>query len=463
MAFSVLFFLFVFLPVFLAVYSFIPWTQFRGWVLFIGSLIFYGWADPYGVLLLLIVSGWIWASGLAVERAPENRRKFTFWSSIAFLLVILLFYKYVDFWLGSVSSLLGLNLPLLGVTMPLGLSFYIFSAISYIADIYMGKARAQTSFLSAGLFIALFAKVTMGPSVQYHDFADQLNSRRASREEIGEGWMRFVKGLAKKVIIADQLALAFTMMGADNSFLGAWVASLAYTFQLYFDFSGYTDMAIGLGTMFGFSLPENFDHPYIADSVQNFWRRWHISLSRWFRDYVYIPLGGSRVIDLKYIRNILIVWLLTGLWHGPSMNFIVWGLYYGLLLLAEKFFYGKYLEKLPHWVRVVLIFLVANTGWIFFSHASFTEGLALLGRTVGIGASSFASLNSLFVLKSYLFVFVLAAVFSRDVFGKLQDFVLIRLRGNGMAVMAGFYVLLFVISVCFMVASTSQTFLYFAF
>ena len=462
MTFSALFFLFGFLPVLLGIYSFIPWTKARGWFLFIGSLIFYGWGNPHGVLLLLIVSCWIWTSGLALERAPEQKRRFAFWSSIVFLLGILIFYKYIDFWTGSVSGLFGNSLVFPQTIMPLGLSFYIFSAVSYMADIYMGKAKAQTSFLSAGLFTALFAKVTMGPIVEYRDFADQLNCRIASRQEMGEGWMRFVKGLAKKVILADQLAMAFSMMNSDSSFVGAWIISLAYTFQLYFDFSGYSDMAIGLGKMFGFSLPENFDHPYLADSVQNFWRRWHISLSRWFRDYVYIPLGGNRTTQMKYVRNILIVWLLTGLWHGPTMNFLIWGLYYGLLLLAERFFFGKYLEKLPRWVRVILIFLIANMGWIIFSHPSLKEGLSLIGRTVGIGISSFASLKSLFVLKSYLVVFLLGFLFSGNLFTKLQN-VFVNNWKHGAAIMTVFYILLFMVSICYLVANTSKTFLYFAF
>ena len=273
----------------------------------------------------------------------------------------------------------------------------------------------------------------------------------------------FLKGLVKKVFFADQLALVFAAMGNDSSFLGAWLLSLAYTFQLYYDFSGYSDMAIGIGYLFGFEIPKNFDHPYIAKSVQDFWRRWHISLSSWFRDYVYIPLGGNRVSKEKYIRNILIVWLLTGIWHGPNWTFIIWGLYYGLLLLGQKFLFQKWIDRLPAAVNIILTFLIANIGWVFFSSPTTMTAFSHLGNMLGIGISSFASENALFYLSSYWLIFVFAFLLCGTFYEKIEKKIFLLFSKQAVIGVGVFKICVFVMMVAYLVSSTAQTFLYNAF
>lgn len=294
------------------------------------SWLFYAWAGLPGFLILLITTLWIFACGKQIDLMDQRQHKKKSWlvgGSIAFLVLILFVYKYLNVWINGLFGLAPLNL-----IMPLGLSFYIFSAISYLADVAMKKTPVQKNFLDLALYIGFFSKLTMGPISEYREFKNQLENRKLTSANLSQGTLLFFKGLVKKVIFADQLALMFASLQGETSVVGVWLLSLSYTFQLYFDFSGYSDMAIGIGKWFGFEIPKNFDHPYVADSVQNFWRRWHISLSTWFRDYVYIPLGGSRVDKNKFIRNILVVWLLTGIWHGANMTYILWGLYYGVLL-----------------------------------------------------------------------------------------------------------------------------------
>jgi alginate O-acetyltransferase complex protein AlgI len=464
MTFTQPIFLFAFLPVVIIFSSIFKNMIFKNLVLVAFSLLFYAWADPKALFLLVLVTIWIYLTGLQMDKEnSQTRKKWYFGLSCAFLVLILFLYKYLGFIL-SLFHNQGLLLSLqIESSLPLGISFYIFSALSYLADVYMQKAPVQKNFLNLSVYIAYFGKVSMGPIVQYHDMLPAIEKRESKRSSSGEGVMQFLKGLAMKVILADQLSLLYASMTGDTSVLGAWLASIAYSLQLYFDFAGYSNMAIGLSRFFGFDFAANFDYPYTANSVQDFWRRWHISLSRWFRDYIYIPLGGNRVSTIKYIRNILIVWTLTGIWHGANWTFIVWGLYYALWLLAERFFLRKYTENLPRSVRIFYTLIIVNVGWVFFSASSLSAAIAALGHMIGIGSSALASSSALFYLKTYLPLLLLSAIACTHLFHDIKRWMLVRLKNLSVPLLAGIYLILFFLCLALITSSTSQTFLYFAF
>ena len=457
MSFTNLLFLTAFLPVSVILYQAVKSDKSRNLLLVILSWLFYAWAGIQGLVLLLIETSWIWFSARAMNDEEEDRRRFLFWTAAGFILVILVLYKYLD------PLLEACGLQALGLSFPLGISFYTFSALSYLADVYTGRSPAQESFLKLALYLSFFPKVAQGPIVQYHQFAPELARRAVTFQDRGSGTLKFCKGLAKKVILADGLGKVFLALQNNTTWTGTWLMALAYTFQLYFDFSGYSDMAIGIGRWFGFHIPENFNHPYRAVSVRDFWRRWHIALSSWFRDYVYIPLGGSREGKSILIRNLLIVWLLTGLWHGGNLTYIVWGLYYGLLIMAERFWTGKWLEKLPHWIRVILIFTVANIGWVFFAAPDIVTAFQRLGRMAGIGIAGLSDDQTLFWLRTYALLFVTAVLTSGGLYQRIQDWILKRWKMNGVTGLAVFWTLILLVCVAAMVAGTSRTFLYFAF
>ena len=460
MSFTSLLFIFGFLPLsWLASCAWTKKTSVQNVILLLLSLLFYAWGSIQNLYILLILIVWNYCSGLQLEQTQDmpRKRRLIFWSSVLYNVAVLAFYKYIGFWFGSILP------QTQNIHAPIGLSFYTFSILSYLADLYLNKCPAQKNVVAFGLYVSFFGKLTMGPISQYTDFEQYLKHRTISKDRFAHGMDLFLKGLVKKVFFADQLALVFAAMGNDSSFLGAWLLSLAYTFQLYYDFSGYSDMAIGIGYLFGFEIPKNFDHPYIAKSVQDFWRRWHISLSSWFRDYVYIPLGGNRVSKEKYIRNILIVWLLTGIWHGPNWTFVIWGLYYGLLLLGQKFLFQKWIDRLPAAVNIILTFLIANIGWVFFSSPTTMTAFSHLGNMLGIGISSFASENALFYLSSYWLIFVFAFLLCGTLYEKIEKKIFLLFSKQAVIGVGVFKICVFVMMVAYLVSSTAQTFLYNAF
>lgn len=350
------------------------------------------------------------------------------------------------------------------MALPVGLSFFTFSAISYLADVYLGKSQAQNNILSLALYLSFFGKVSMGPIVQYHDMEAYLTKQhKISVIQFGEAFQKIMKGLAKKVIIADQLSLMYSTLSTNSTWLGTWLCAIVYMLQIYFDFSGYSDMAIGISRLFGFEFDENFDHPYIVDSVQNFWRRWHISLSRWFRDYIYIPLGGNRVSNQLYIRNILVVWFLTGIWHGASLNFIVWGLYYGLLLLAERFIWKDKLSHLPKFIQHLYTLFLVLIGWVFFMSPSLGSAFKTIFAMFGLGVKGIWDNQALFSLRQNLILIVLASLFSMPIFDVLQKRFVYILKQKSIILSVCFWFILFLISIAFIVGNTFQSFLYFAF
>ena len=351
MVFSSVLFLFRFLPIFMICYFLVP-RKMKNLVLFLGSLVFYAWGEPVYIFLMLFstISDYVWGRLIEEYRGKDHSRIFLL-CSIGINLFILGFFKYADFLLQTVNTVFGTSIPLLKLPLPIGISFYTFQTMSYTIDVYRGEAPVQNNIISFGAYVSMFPQLIAGPIVRYQDIAAELNTRTESLERFSLGIRRFVVGLGKKVLLANQAGALWTeitaILPADRSVLMVWMGILAFVFQISFDFSGYSDMAVGMGHMLGFHFPENFNYPYISKSITEFWRRWHISLGTWFKEYVYIPLGGNRKGGLLQVRNILVVWLLTGIWHGASINFLLWGIYFGLLLLLEKFVLMKYLKKLP--------------------------------------------------------------------------------------------------------------------
>ena len=384
MLFSSIEFIFFFLPLSLFLYFAVP-LRFRNLALLAVSLVFYGWGEPFYVLLMIVTVAADYGFGLLVAR----RRSRT-WLTVAVIcnLASLGFFKYYDFF----AELVGL--PLLGLSLPVGISFYTFQALSYVVDVYRGEAP-QKSAVGFGAYITMFPQLVAGPIVRYADIKDELITRKSSFQRAAHGILRFITGLGKKVLLANPAGEVFehlsSMTGRGLGTLGAWTGILFYALQIYFDFSAYSDMAIGLGHILGFTFPENFNYPYCADSIRDFWRRWHISLSTWFREYVYIPLGGNRHGLPRTLLNMLIVWSLTGLWHGAGWNFLAWGLYYFLLLAAERLFLGRLLERLPRAFRHAYALFFILIGWVFFAHADLAEALIYLGTMFGIYGPSVAS------------------------------------------------------------------------
>ena len=408
MLFSGIPFLFYFLPCVLLVYFIVP-QKGRNAVLLAASLFFYGWGEPKFLLFMVfsIVQGYVFARLIGRGR----RKKLFLTLSLVLSFALLGYCKYADFFIENFNAVTGLSLPLLKIALPIGISFYTFQIASYEIDVYRGDVAAQHNFIDFAAYVAMFPQLIAGPIVRYRDIAPQLKERTHSLEAAASGASRFAVGLGKKVLVANVLAqlVSAYKASAEQTALYAWLYTIAFTLQIYFDFSGYSDMAIGLGRIFGFSFPENFRYPYIAKSITEFWRRWHMSLSTWFRDYLYIPLGGSRCSRIRHIFNILVVWMATGFWHGAAWNFVFWGLFYAVLLIAEKFFLLPALKKgraLPH----VYVLLAVTLGFVLFDAASLKDALHQLGTLFGAGTASGLGTEALYMLRSYGVVLALAVL-----------------------------------------------------
>ena len=459
MVFSSIFFIFCFLPPFLLLYYLVP-EKFRNILLFIGSLIFYAWGDPIYVVLMLFSSFFNYYMALEIDhldKYPKGRKKNLIFA-VTINLLILGFFKYWGFLLDTFSTITGISIAHPQLALPIGISFYTFKNLSYILDVSKKKVSPQRKFLTYAVYSTMFPHMSAGPIVRYADIEGQLTRRSISLTRLGLGAEYFTKGLAKKVLLADNLSAIYTsiLSSGSNSVLTAWIGILAYTLQLYFDFSGYSDMAIGLGKMMGFDFLKNFDYPYISTSVSEFWRRWHISLGSWFRDYIYIPLGGNRVSVPKHIRNIFVVWALTGLWHGASWNFIFWGLYYGLLLLLEKFVLKDFLPKLPKWAANLYTMIAVMIGWVFFSQTDFSSMGHYLSVMFGFGASAFLDRTAVYYLKTGLILFVISILACRP--GLYQSFKRLIQRNEKAA--AAVNLLLFLLCIAYMVYNSYTPFLY---
>ena len=391
MVFSSLSFLTLFLPLTLAAYYISP-RRARNAVLFAVSLVFYAWGEPVYVLLMLFSALSDYAHGLLLEKwdGRPGLRRAALVSSVCINLGLLGFFKYAGLAVSTLNSALGTSLPVPAVALPIGISFYTFQTMSYTIDVYRRKCPAQHDLLTFGCYVAMFPQLIAGPIVRYVTVADELHSRRESFDGFFAGVCRFLVGLAKKLVLANGAGALWEAVSAQTpsqlSALSAWLGILAFAFQIYFDFSGYSDMAIGLGRMFGFTFPENFRYPYLSRSVSEFWRRWHITLGDWFREYLYIPLGGNRVSIPRNLFNLAVVWLATGLWHGASWNFLLWGGYFGLLLILEKFVFGKLLQRLPAFFGWLYTALAVLLGWVLFAFEDAGAGLSYLSAMLGGGA-----------------------------------------------------------------------------
>ena len=417
MVFSTAFFLFFYLPIVLAVYYVTP-LKYRNAVLLVFNLFFYGWGEPVYICIMFASIAIDYTHGLLVARAKargnDRAARMAVASSVVFNLALLFLFKYWDFIAGSLA-VIGLPfMPQLGLTLPIGISFYTFQTMSYTIDVYRGDARPQRNIISFGTFVALFPQLIAGPILKYKELDAQLDGRTHSPERFAAGVQIFVVGLAKKVLIANNVgALWDYYLAAPQgqlTTLGAWLGILAFSFQLYFDFSGYSDMAVGLGRMLGFEFMGNFNYPYLAKSVTDFWRRWHISLGSWFREYVYFPLGGSRVSKPRLVFNLLVVWACTGIWHGASWNFLLWGLYYFVFLTLEKLVWGKALERLPGLVCHLYALLVAVVGWALFAIEDMSLLPGYLAAMFGRAPAGLVGATALYHLRSYLPLMVVSAV-----------------------------------------------------
>ncbi len=401
MIFSSILFLMYFLPLVLGVYYIVP-DKFKNSILLIFSLIFYAWGEPVYICLMAFSIVFNYICGLYVEG-----RKNILVLSVVGNLAGLLFFKYTNFFISTTNSLFRADIPLLNLALPVGISFYTFQAMSYVVDVYRGNAQKQKNIISFGTYIALFPQLIAGPIVRYSTIDEQLSHRKVTSEKLSRGIVTFIVGLGKKVLIANNIGMLWDTVSASESLsvVSAWLGIFAFALQIYFDFSGYSDMAIGLGRMFGFEFEKNFNYPYISTSITDFWRRWHISLGTWFKEYVYIPLGGNRVSPTRKKVNLLIVWLLTGFWHGASFNFILWGLYYAILLMLEKDVYGKYLVNLPRFVKTCYAMFFVLIGWVFFASPTVSDSFRYLGAMFGITRGGFISDETLYAFASYKIVF----------------------------------------------------------
>ena len=472
MVFSSLLFLFLFLPVVLLLYFAVP-RSWRNGILFFVSLIFYAWGEPVYVLLMLFSTLVDYTHGLWVEKFKERGNiraaKGMVLSSMIINLALLGFFKYADFLIGNVNGLFGLNIPLLHLALPIGISFYTFQTMSYTIDVYRGEARVQRNLLDFGVFVAMFPQLIAGPIVKYRDVEERLKNRRADICTVSRGMKRFCVGLAKKVLVANVTGELWTAVSGMNpgglSAMMAWLGIFAYAFQIYFDFSGYSDMAIGLGQMLGFRFPENFNYPYISASVTEFWRRWHISLGSWFREYVYIPLGGNRKGLPRQLVNILIVWTLTGIWHGAGWNFLLWGLWFGVFLSLEKLFFGRVLAALPRAVGILYNSFLVLMGWVLFALEKPEHILGYLRAM--FGGNGLADSRALFLGREYMVPMLIAVVAATPLFAALAK----RLETSRWGVGAALYrlgekvipVAFLILSVACIVDASYNPFLYFRF
>ncbi len=471
MVFSCIPFLFFFLPLCLILYYAVPFSWKNG-ILLIFSLIFYAWGEPLYIFLMLFSTVLDYTNGRLMERFGTTRGKRTFFlcCSICINLSILAFFKYADFAVSTINGLLGTQLAQPGIHLPVGISFYTFQTMSYIIDLYRGEVKAEHSYAAYLTYVSMFPQLVAGPIVRFADIQEQLHDRRLTFEGFEQGLLRFMMGLFKKVLIANQVGALWEeirILGAANTSVAtAWLGALCFTLQLYFDFSAYSDMAIGMGHMLGFHYNENFNYPLTAVSVTDFWRRWHISLSTWFRDYVYIPLGGNRKGVPRHLFNIAIVWFLTGMWHGASWNFILWGVYYGILLMLEKYVWGKLLARLPKALQHAYAFLIVVFGFVIFAITDFGE----LGRYIGLlfsfASNPLADTRLLWYLGNYGTVLVTACVLAYPIYPWLCRRAATSGRGKRcvLSVCTGIGVLLlFVLSTAYMVSDTYNPFLYFRF
>ena len=470
MVFSSILFITRFLPLVLAIYFVVP-KRIRNLVLFLSSILFYAWGEPVYILLMCFTITVDYVFGLIIDRqisaGKKKSAKVSLAAAVVINLALLGFFKYANFTINTVNSLTGAGIAAIKLALPIGISFYTFQSLSYVIDVYRGDTKVQKNILDFGTYVTLFPQLIAGPIVRYRTVAEEMQGRVENRADFTRGISRFIFGLGKKVLLANNAGLLWDSVNAltasEMSVGSFWLGILAYTFQIYFDFSGYSDMAIGMGLMFGFHFDENFNYPYMAKSITEFWRRWHISLSTWFKEYVYIPLGGNRAGLAKQIRNIVIVWMLTGFWHGASWNFVAWGLYYGVILIFEKVFLLKIIEKMPKVVRHLYTMFLVIIGWVLFSFDSFKKGAEFIVGMFGLGGYSFVNEEFIYLLLNNLVLLGVLAIASTDMPKRCIE--KLTAKNNTALRVLGIITLEVILGICvaYLVASTYNPFLYFRF
>lgn len=461
MLFSSITFIYFFLP-FMAIYYLLP-KKWKNAFLLLTSLFFYFFGEPVYVTLLLLSSVSDWVHGLYIEaHRGKKSAKVALVSSIVINLLMLGFFKYTDFFIGTINSIFGTEIPLLGIALPIGISFFTFQTMSYTIDVYWGRAKVQRNFATFATYVSLFPQLIAGPIVRYTDVEEELEERKITLSHISDGIIRFCVGLGKKVMIANLLGEFCANFAASDgkSVIFYWLYTLAFAMQVYFDFSGYSDMAIGLGKMLGFNFPENFNYPFISKSGTEFWRRWHMTLGSWFRDYVYIPMGGNRVSVVKWIRNIAVVWLLTGIWHGAEWNFVLWGALFGVILVIEKFWIKKLLAKLPTFVSYIYTAFIILVSFSVFNADGLSGVVIDLSGMFGLSHLPAVTGDMIYNLRSYLGVFAIAIIgstpFPKSLWYKLPEGV----RAVAEPVCA---ILVLLVSTAFLINGSFNPFLYFRF
>lgn len=470
MLFSSITFLFIFLPLTLLLYYLVPFRM-KNYVMLAASLIFYAWGEPVYIILMIlsIILNYFCGQDIYEKRDNARAMKMSLMFGVVMNLLILGFFKYYGLLMDTVNAILPIDIPYRVLALPIGISFYTFQAMSYLIDVYRKEVKPQENILYFALYISMFPQLIAGPIVRYIDIEEQLKERSINSTKFGEGAMYFIRGLAKKVVLANTFGAVYEQVAAMQmgsfSTLTAWVGAIAYAFQIYFDFGGYSDMAIGLGKMFGFEFLPNFNYPYIAKSITDFWRRWHISLSTWFREYVYIPLGGNRCTPSRHILNLLIVWMLTGLWHGAQWNFMFWGLYYGVILILEKYLWGSKIEKLPSAVQHIYAFVLVLIGWVFFFSPTLGYAGQYLKVMFGIGAKGIFDKQGFFMIFTNWLLIVIAILASAPRGYKLLK----KITGCWQSeevraiVTCAVYIAMFLLCIAFLVTETYNPFLYFRF
>ncbi|MBS6509987.1 MAG: MBOAT family protein [Paraclostridium bifermentans] len=468
MVFSSIVFLFTFLPITLILYYISP-RKMKNIVLLLISLIFYAWGEPVYVFLMMFTTVFDYLIGLLINKYRRNKikSKQIFIVAVLVNLGILGFFKYYGFVIENINSVFSLNIGYNQLPLPIGISFYTFQTLSYVIDVYLDKVKVQKSLISFGLYVTMFPQLVAGPIVRYTDIDYQLKHRTHSMNKFGEGVDRFIQGLSKKVLLANNIGMIFTSIqqydASEISVLTAWLAIAAYTLQLYFDFSGYSDMAIGLGKMLGFDFIENFNYPYISKSVTEFWRRWHISLGSWFREYVYIPLGGNRCSTIFQLRNLCIVWFLTGLWHGADWNFILWGLYYGLILIIEKFLLKDILERMPSFIQHIYTMVLVMIGWTFFGIESIQKSLEYIKVMFFLNGNKIIDSTFIYYLHTNLILLIILILCSTPIVNKVFKKIIQNGRMEGVTLAVTVQFVLLFLSIAYLVNETYNPFLYFRF
>lgn len=468
MVFSSIVFLFTFLPITLILYYISP-RKMKNIVLLLISLIFYAWGEPVYVFLMMFTTVFDYLIGLLINKYRRNKikSKRIFIFAVLVNLGILGFFKYYGFVIENINSVFYLNIGYNQLPLPIGISFYTFQTLSYVIDVYLDKVKVQKSLISFGLYVTMFPQLVAGPIVRYTDIDYQLKHRTHSMNKFGEGVDRFIQGLSKKVLLANNIGMIFTSIqqydASEISVLTAWLAIAAYTLQLYFDFSGYSDMAIGLGKMLGFDFIENFNYPYISKSVTEFWRRWHISLGSWFREYVYIPLGGNRCSTIFQLRNLCIVWFLTGLWHGADWNFILWGLYYGLILIIEKFLLKDILERMPSFIQHIYTMVLVMIGWTFFGIESIQKSLEYIKVMFFLNGNKIIDSTFIYYLHTNLILLIILILCSTPIVNKVFKKIIQNGRMEGVTLAVTVQFVLLFLSIAYLVNETYNPFLYFRF